>query len=157
MAVVKVYVASPLGFTHPTKAWYDAVLLPALEAAGHVVLDPWSASADLFAEASDQAALAAANQQAAARNEQLLRDCDAVFAVLDGVDVDSGTAAEIGFAYALGKPVVGWRSDFRQAGDNAASVVNLQVEHFLSGHVSVDLEEALTRLPMSPAVSDRRT
>ena len=154
---MKVYLASPLGFTHPTKAWYDAVLVPAVEAAGHEVLDPWAQSADLFAGASSTAELAAANREAAARNEQLLRDCDAVFAVLDGVDVDSGTAAEIGFAYALGKPVVGWRSDFRQAGDNAASVVNLQVEHFLSGHVSVDLEEALTRLPMSPAVSERRT
>lgn len=73
------------------------------------------------------------------------------------VDVDSGTAAEIGFAYALGKPVVGWRSDCRQAGDNAASVVNLQVEHFLTGCVSVDLEEAITRLPMSRAVGERRT
>ena len=152
-----VYVASPLGFTHPTKAWYDAVLLPALEAAGHVVLDPWSASEELFAEASDHASLAAANREAAARNEQLLRDCDAVLAVLDGVDVDSGTAAEIGFAYALGKPVVGWRSDFRQAGDNAASVVNLQVEHFLRGAVCRDLDEALTRLPMSAAIGERRT
>ena len=152
-----VYVASPLGFTHPTKAWYDAVLLPALEAAGHVVLDPWAASADLFATASDVASLATANREAAARNEQLLRDCEVVLAVLDGVDVDSGTAAEIGFAYALGKPVVGWRSDFRQAGDNAASVVNLQVEHFLSGPVCTELEEALTRLPMSAAVGERRS
>jgi nucleoside 2-deoxyribosyltransferase len=143
---MQVYVASPLGFTHPTKAWYDAVLLPALEAAGHVVLDPWSASADLFDGVSDPAALATANAEAAQRNEDMLRACDAVLAGLDGVDVDSGTAAEIGFAYALGKPVIGWRSDFRLAGDNAASVVNLQVEHFLAGHVSTDLEEALTRL-----------
>ena len=143
---MQVYVASPLGFTHPTKAWYDAVLLPALEAAGHVVLDPWSASADLFDGVTDPAELALANTEAAQRNEDMLRACDAVLAVLDGVDVDSGTAAEIGFAYALGKTVIGWRSDFRLAGDNAASVVNLQVEHFLAGHVSTDLEEALTRL-----------
>jgi nucleoside 2-deoxyribosyltransferase len=154
---MRVYVASPLGFTHPTKAWYDAVLVPALEAAGHEVLDPWSASADLFDGVTDVAALAVANVEAAQRNEDMLRACDAVFAVLDGVDVDSGTAAEIGFAYALGKTVIGWRSDFRLAGDNAASTVNLQVEHFLTGHVSVDLEEAITRLPMSPAVGERRT
>lgn len=141
-----VYVASPLGFTHPTKAWYDAVLLPALEACGHEVLDPWSASADLFDGVSGAEALAVANAEAAQRNEDMLRACEAVLAVLDGVDVDSGTAAEIGFAYALGKTVVGWRSDVRLAGDNAGSVVNLQVEHFLSGPVETDLEAALARL-----------
>jgi len=146
VAGVKVYVASPLGFTHPTKAWYDAVLLPALEAGGHTALDPWSASADLFDGVTDTAALAVANATAAQRNEEMLRDCDAVLAVLDGVDVDSGTAAEIGFAYALGKTVIGWRSDFRMAGDNGASVVNLQVEHFLTGPVERDLETALMRL-----------
>ncbi|MCU1602092.1 MAG: nucleoside 2-deoxyribosyltransferase [Frankiales bacterium] len=146
MIGVLVYVASPLGFTHPTKAWYDAVLVPAVEAGGHQVLDPWSASADLFDGVTDPADLAVANAAAAQRNEDLIRSCDAVLAVLDGVDVDSGTAAEIGFAYALGKLVVGWRSDFRLAGDNAASVVNLQIEHFLRGPVERDLETALMRL-----------
>ena len=143
---MKVYVASPLGFTHPTKAWYDAVLVPALVAGGHEVLDPWSASADLFEGVTDAAELAVANATAAQRNEDLIRASDAVLAVLDGVDVDSGTAAEIGYAAALGKLVVGWRSDFRLAGDNAASVVNLQVEHWLSGPVERDLEHALMRL-----------
>ena len=36
---------------------------------------------------------------------------DLVVAVLDGVDVDSGTAWEIGYAYAKGKPVIGLRTD----------------------------------------------
>lgn len=69
---MKVYVASPLGFTHPTKAWYDAVLVPALVAAGHEVLDPWAASADLFDGVTDPVALAVANATAAQRNEDPL-------------------------------------------------------------------------------------
>jgi nucleoside 2-deoxyribosyltransferase len=50
---------------------------------------------------------------------------DIVVAVLDGVDVDSGTAWEIGYAYAKGKPVVGLRTDFRDLSDG---IVNLMVE-----------------------------
>jgi nucleoside 2-deoxyribosyltransferase len=53
------------------------------------------------------------------------------FAVLDGVDVDSGTAAEIGYAYARGKPILGYRGDFRLSADNEGSTVNLQVEYFI--------------------------
>jgi nucleoside 2-deoxyribosyltransferase len=52
--------------------------------------------------------------------------------VLDGVDVDSGTAAEVGYAVALGKPVVGLREDLRPGGENAATPVNLQVAHFIA-------------------------
>ena len=39
-------------------------------------------------------------------------------AVLDGTDVDSGTAAEIGYAFARGKLIVGYRGDFRLSADN---------------------------------------
>lgn len=50
---------------------------------------------------------------------------DIVVAVLDGVDVDSGTAWEIGYAYAKEKPVIGLRTDFRSLSDG---IVNLMVE-----------------------------
>jgi len=39
--------------------------------------------------------------------------CDAVVAILDGADSDSGTCLEIGYARAKGKPVIGVRTDFR--------------------------------------------
>lgn len=42
-----------------------------------------------------------------------VRQCDVVIACLDGDDVDSGTALEVGVAYALGKPIIGYRTDFR--------------------------------------------
>lgn len=65
------------------------------------------------------------------KNLAALRACDVVVAVLDGVDVDSGTAFEVGYAYALGKPVVGLRTDFRTLG--CEGVVNLMIEQSLSG------------------------
>lgn len=42
-----------------------------------------------------------------------LEVADIVVAVLDGPDVDSGTAFEVGYACAKGKPVVGLKTDMR--------------------------------------------
>ncbi len=42
-----------------------------------------------------------------------IEEADVVVAVLDGPDVDSGTAFEIGYATAKGKPVVGLKTDIR--------------------------------------------
>jgi nucleoside 2-deoxyribosyltransferase len=42
-----------------------------------------------------------------------LDQADAVVAILDGPDVDSGTAFEIGYAFAKGKPVIGLKTDMR--------------------------------------------
>jgi nucleoside 2-deoxyribosyltransferase len=47
-------------------------------------------------------------------------------AVLDGADVDSGTAWEIGYAYSKGMPVFGLRTDFRTLG--IEGMVNLMIE-----------------------------
>ena len=52
---------------------------------------------------------------------------DIVLAVLDGgSDVDSGTAWEMGYAYAKKIPVLGLKTDFRTFGDEG--VVNLMME-----------------------------
>lgn len=51
-----------------------------------------------------------------------------VVALLDGPQVDDGTAWEIGYAYARGLPVWGLRTDFRNGGDTAHSVMNAMIE-----------------------------
>lgn len=51
---------------------------------------------------------------------------DILVAVIDGADVDSGTAWEIGYAFAKGKPVIGLRTDFRTLG--IEGTVNLMIE-----------------------------
>jgi nucleoside 2-deoxyribosyltransferase len=71
------------------------------------------------------------NAKIARANTDAIETCDIVFAVLDGADVDSGTAAEIGYAYARGKTILGYRGDFRLSADNEGSIVNLQVEYFI--------------------------
>ncbi len=42
-----------------------------------------------------------------------LEGVDFVVAILDGPDVDSGTAFEVGYACAKGKPVIGLKTDMR--------------------------------------------
>lgn len=42
-----------------------------------------------------------------------IEEADIVIAVLDGPDVDSGTAFEVGYACAKGKPVIGLKTDMR--------------------------------------------
>jgi len=136
---MKIYTAGPLGFSEAGRAFHHDVILPALHKLGHEVLDPWTLT--------DQAKIAEINRRPYGRekrdawrslNAEIGRNncaaidrCDAVFAVLDGVDVDSGSAAEIGYAFAKGKPILGYRGDFRLSADNEGAVVNLQVEYFI--------------------------
>jgi nucleoside 2-deoxyribosyltransferase len=60
------------------------------------------------------------------RNKQVLQDADIVLAIIDGSDVDSGTAWEMGYATALGIQVIAMRTDFRIAGYE--ELVNLMLE-----------------------------
>jgi uncharacterized protein (DUF952 family)/nucleoside 2-deoxyribosyltransferase len=152
-----IYVASPLGFSEPGARYLSEVLHPALLAAGFSILDPWESGRTLIAGAGD-AELSVINADLGAANAALIERATAIFAVLDGTDVDSGTAAEIGYASGLGRTIVGLRTDFRMAGDNTAAPVNLQVLHFIEasgGAFTTDLDTALAalvaRIPASSA------
>jgi nucleoside 2-deoxyribosyltransferase len=55
-----------------------------------------------------------------------LKACDVVVAVLDGMEVDSGVAFEMGYAVAIGKPVMGLKTDHRAF--SKVEDVNLMLE-----------------------------
>ena len=145
-----IYLASPLGFAESTRG-YMAELLRQLRDV-LVVNNPWDDSSfvDDFARAraltdvtERRDALHLVNLAIGGKNEVLIRASDMLVAVLDGADVDSGTAGEIGLAYGLGKRVFGLRTDFRVTGDNEAAGVNLQLRYFIensggSYHTTVD-------------------
>jgi len=61
-------------------------------------------------------------------NLQAMNQCDLMVAMLDGPQVDDGTAWEIGYFFSSGKRVLGLRTDLRHAGEFEASRVNLMVE-----------------------------
>jgi len=62
-------------------------------------------------------------------NLAALRRSPLMVAILDGPQVDDGTAWEVGCHYALfGKRTIGIRTDSRKAGETPESKVNLMVE-----------------------------
>ena len=79
---------------------------------------------------------------------QALNQCDLMVAILDGAQVDDGTAWEIGFFFSQGKKILGIRTDFRRAGESEESRVNLMIECSCAMVVSSmeDLYSELERL-----------
>ena len=63
-----------------------------------------------------------------ARNVQSLEYCDILIAILDGTQVDDGTAWEMGYHWARGRKAIGIRTDFRKAGEFWGSKVNAMIE-----------------------------
>ena len=161
---MQIYLAGPLGFSEAGREFHYGKLIPELERSGHVVVDPWLLTdpgmidtvTNLPFGADRREAWRALNPEIGRNNHAALDACEAVVAVLDGVDVDSGTAAEIGYAFARGKPIVGYRGDLRLSADNEALTVNLQVEYFIrasGGDIVTTLAQlpgALAALKLSP-------
>jgi hypothetical protein len=159
--------AGPLGFSEAGRCFHESILVPFVKGLGYDVLDPWALTDPRAVEAvrtmpegrERREAWTRLNHAMAARNRAAIDEADGVVAVLDGTDVDSGTAAEIGYAFARGKLIVGYRGDFRLSADNEGAVVNLQVEFFIreSGGTIVqryeELEPALRALRSRPSGS----
>jgi nucleoside 2-deoxyribosyltransferase len=78
-------------------------------------------------------------------NLEALSECDIMVAMLDGPQVDDGTAWEVGCFFMQGKKILGIRTDFRRAGETENSRVNLMIECSCQGIVS-SLEELASNL-----------
>ena len=156
---MKIYLASPLGFS-PEYSEYRERIKNKLRQQGCHVLDPWGEN-QFPAEIARAAEIGAARDREEAfrkiatligrSNEELIREAEVLLAVLDGLEVDSGTASEVGFAAALGKRVYGLRTDWRDSGDFVGLPFNLQVVHFITstgGRLFRSVEEiAIERRP----------
>jgi nucleoside 2-deoxyribosyltransferase len=131
-AKLRCYVASPLGFSEAGRHYYSDILLPALSKLVEPV-DPWAlVSGEEIAAALGSNREEELAAEIARRNREALNSCRLLVAMLDGQELDSGTAAEIGYASALGIVCLGLRTDQRRNGELGARI-NLQVEAFLVG------------------------
>ena len=135
----KLYLASPLGFSPENSAYLNQIKVT-LASQGFEIFDPWeqkqfAGRLENAAREQDFAARVAAfkviAQEIGSCNEGGIRWANFILAVLDGAEVDSGTAAEVGFGSALGKKCYGLRTDLRDSGDFIGLPVNLQVLHFI--------------------------
>jgi nucleoside 2-deoxyribosyltransferase len=102
---MKLYFGGPL-FTTPERTW-NAEVTAALRAASHEVFLPQEKE-----PGKDAAGIFAADVGG-------IDWADAVVAIMDGLDPDSGTSWELGYAYGVKKPIVLVRTDFRSMAGNA--------------------------------------
>ncbi|MCL7414287.1 MAG: nucleoside 2-deoxyribosyltransferase [ANME-2 cluster archaeon] len=128
-----VYLAAPL--FSDAECEFNSRLRDEIEEIGLVVFLPQEHSNDTKDERYRQ-------ENIFSKNRDAIDGADLMVAVLDGVDVDSGTAWEIGYAYARGLPVYGLRTDFRTLG--IEGTVNLMIER--SVLMCVGVRELVERL-----------
>ncbi|WAI02506.1 nucleoside 2-deoxyribosyltransferase [Methanogenium organophilum] len=139
----RVYLAAPL-FSEAERAYNRSVV---------ALLREHLFSVHLPQECGDSSAerSAAHTNDIFTENLAALSEADLVVAVIDGADADSGTAWEMGYAYAQGTPVVALRTDFRQVG--ATEKVNLMLEGAACVTDNVDM---LPRILASPRICPPR-
>ena len=131
---MKIYQAGPL-FTEAERAWHRA-FGERLKEAGFEAVWP----GDLISPGDGLSA-----RQIMETDRDALLSCHAVVALLDGPQVDDGTAWEIGYAFAKGIPVVGLRTDFRLCSDSEGSMVNAMIEGSVLD-ICTSIDEALAVL-----------
>lgn len=128
---MRVYCAGPI-FTQAQRAWLRR-LGERLRRDGHDAFVPAEAEEE-FMETHRE--LTPKERQAVFdANTAKLAAAHLVVACLDGVDADSGTAWEVGFAHARRIPVLGYRTDYRSQGREGP--VNLMLDRSCSGFLWV--------------------
>ena len=103
--IKKVYIAGPLFNSHEKE--YLEKIAQLLEDNGYVCFLPHRDQKGVSEDELDQLNMAAATKAKIFNNDlAALEASDLTVALLTGQDIDSGTAAEIGFSYANKKPVI---------------------------------------------------
>ena len=112
---MKVYVAGPL-FDEGERWWIETV--------ERLVAD---AGFETFLPHRDNPPKDKSNvRQIFDNDRRAIDECDIVVASLNGITTDDGTAWELGYAFALGKHLIGLHTDWRRRFDD--EVVNLMME-----------------------------
>ena len=136
----QIYLAAPL-FSQAERI-YNATLADLMKQHLFDVFLPQEAGDDIATRTKND------QEQIFSKNINDLYRADIVVAVIEGADANSGTAWEMGYAFAHNKPVIAIRTDFRRAGANER--VNLMLEE--TSTVVTDSSELLESLK-SPLVN----
>ena len=124
---MKIYFAGPL-FSEAERDWIRSTIqkiesLAVQRETEIEIIFPY----DLITQKEIQRLGAKAKHEIFSRCKSHLDDADLMIALLDGSQVDDGTAWEIGYFYAQKsseQKIVGIRTDFRRAGESECAVVN---------------------------------
>ena len=115
------YLANPYGFSSQQKALLLPPIVEQLQNLGAEVWEPF--------ERNNQIDLSQAGwaYQVAQADLQDVRNCDGIFAIVNGTPPDEGVMVELGVAIALNKTIFLFRDDFRRCTDSEAYPLNLMV------------------------------
>jgi nucleoside 2-deoxyribosyltransferase len=121
MKTKRIYLANPYGFSDQCQRLLLPPLIEALERLGLEVWEPFACNNQTdFAQPGWA-------YEVGQRDYRDVRECDAIFAVVNGTPPDEGVMVELGMAIALGKPTFLFRDDFRRCTDSEAYPLNLML------------------------------
>lgn len=114
-----IYLANPYGFSKQQKEGPLSELKSKLESLGAKVWEPFERNSQVDFTDSEWAF------DVGKADAADVMDCNAIFAVVNGVPPDDGVAIEVGIAIAFNKKVFLFRDDFRSCCDSGKYPLNL--------------------------------
>ena len=116
----KLYLANPYGFSKQTKTLlHDFIKI--FNDLNVEVFEPFERSKQLTQQESEWA------YDVARSNFHDLKECDCIFAIVNGNPPDEGVMIELGIAIALKKEIFLFRDDFRNCSDSDQYPLNLML------------------------------
>ena len=116
----KLYLASPYGFSKQTKKLlYEFIDI--FNDLNIEVYEPFDRTKKIIQKEGEWA------HDIARSNFHDLRECDCIFAIVNGNPPDEGVMIELGIAIALKKQIFLFRDDFRSCSDNNQYPLNLML------------------------------
>ena len=115
------YLANPYGFSQQQKQHLLPLIKQELEALGAEVWEPFERNNQINFSDSGWA------YQVAQGDLADVKQCDGIFAVVNGNPPDEGVMIELGVAIALNKAIFLFRDDFRRCSDSEHYPLNLMI------------------------------
>ncbi len=116
----KLYLANPYGFSKQTKTLLNE-FIEIFNDLNIEVFEPFERAKTLIQKGSQWA------YEVASSNFQDLKECDCIFAIVNGNPPDEGVMIELGIAIALKKEIFLFRDDFRNCSDSDQYPLNLML------------------------------
>ncbi|NJL09978.1 MAG: nucleoside 2-deoxyribosyltransferase [Calothrix sp. SM1_7_51] len=117
----KIYLANPYGFSKQQKALLLPDISSKLQSLGVEVWEPFERNNQVDFSKSGWA------YQVAQADLQDVKNCDGIFAIVNGTPPDEGVMIELGIAIALNKAIFLFRDDFRRCTDSDYYPLNLML------------------------------
>nr|WP_238569007.1 nucleoside 2-deoxyribosyltransferase [Xenococcus sp. PCC 7305] len=117
----KIYLANPYGFSQQQKALLLPPMIDKLQSMGAEVWEPFQRSEQLDLSQPGWA------YKVAQADLHDVKECDGIFAIVNGTPPDEGVMVELGVAIALHKQVFLFRDDFRRCTDSEDYPLNLMI------------------------------